>query len=386
MNFKNKGKVYFLSALIAVGAAIGGYFVYKNLPKMSVSQGEDVRSKDLSHCTINDESVLRSLFFNSDTVWPDSSKLPENVDPKNILEDAKYPGMGIKKLHEQGITGKDVHVAIIDQGMGKSLEHPEYKDAIVEFKSFFPEEIIKSENYFGTSFHGPAMSGLLAGKNTGTAPEVKLHYIEVPMGNMADAKYFADAMDYIIEKNNTLDEKDKIRIVSVSSAPSATQGNTMPNGELWEQAYNRARESGILVFDTKDNFQSCYLDYTDKDNISKCFLREDTIKGLKENESSFVTVKRKINSIYDLLCVPCGARTSAESKNPGEYSYYYQYPSESAGIPTLCGIIAMGLQVNPNVSNDEIMKVLNDTAYINKQGFKIVNPEKFVSTLKNSKT
>lgn len=385
MSFKNKGKVYFLSLLIAVGAAVGGYFVYKNLPKMSVSQGEDVRSKDLSHCTIKDESVLRSLFFNSDTIWPDSSKLPENVDPKNILEDAKYPGMGMKKLHEQGITGKDVHVAIIDQGMGKSLEHPEYKDAIVEFKSFFPEEIINSENYFGTSFHGPAMSGLLAGKNTGTAPGVKLHYIEVPMGNMADAKYFADAMDYIIEKNKTLDEKNKTRIVSVSSAPSATQGNTMPNGELWEQAYNRAKESGILVFDTKDNFQSCYLDYTDKDNISKCFLREDTIKGLKENESSFVTVKRKINSIYDLLCVPCGARTSAESKNPGEYSYYYQYPSESASIPTLCGIIAMGLQVNPNVSNDEIMKLLNDTAYVNKQGFKIVNPEEFVSTLKNSK-
>ena len=386
MSFKNKGKVYLLSALVAVAATVGGYFVYKNFPKMSVSQGEDVRSKDLTHCTIKDENVLRSLFFNSDTVWPDSSKLPENVDPKKLLEEAKYPGMGIKKLHDQGITGKDVHVAIIDQAIGKSLEHPEYKDAIVEFKSFFPEEIINSGNYCGTSFHGPAMSGLLVGKNTGVAPGVKLHYIEVPMGNVADAKYFADALDYIIEKNKTLDEKDKIRIVSVSAAPSATQGNTIPNGELWEQAYNRAKESGILVFDTKDNFQSCYLDYTDKDNISKCFLREDTIKGLKENESLFVTSKRKINSIYDLLCVPCGARTSAESKNPGEYSYYYQYPSESASIPTLCGIIAMGLQVNPKVSNGEVMKKLNETAYTNSQGFKIVNPEKFVSTLKNSKT
>lgn len=385
MNFKNKGKVYLLSALVVVAATLGGYFVYKNLPKMSVSQGEDVRSKDLTHCTIKDESVLRSLFFNSDTVWPDSSKLPENVDPKKLLEEAKYPGMGIKKLHDQGITGKDVHVAIIDQAIGKSLAHPEYKDAIVEFKSFFPEEIINSENYFGTSFHGPSMSGLLAGKNTGTAPGVKLHYIEVPMGNMVDAKYFADALDYIIEKNKTLDEKDKIRIVSVSAAPSATQGNTMPNGELWEQAYNRAKESGILVFDTKDIFQCCYLDYADKDNISKCFLREDTIKGLKENESSFVTVKRKINSVYDLLCVPCGARTSAESKTPGEYSYYYQYPSESASIPTLCGIIAMGLQVNPNVSNDKIIMTLYETAHVNSQGFRVIYPEKFVNAIKNIK-
>ncbi len=225
----------------------------------------------MSRCTIEDESLLRSLFFNQSTIWSETSKLPDELSPDQVLEDAKYPGMGIKDLHNQGVTGKDVHVAAIDQCMGKSLDHPEYKDSIVEFKSFFPEDIINSNKYSGTSYHGPFVTGLLSGKATGIAPEV-----EVPA--IGDAKYFADALDYITEKNKSLPQEQKIRIVSVSSAPSATAGNTMENGELWEQALVRAKQNDILVLDTKDSIQSCYLDYKYLDNVSKCFFRRINYK------------------------------------------------------------------------------------------------------------
>lgn len=381
MKFKFNRKFFLLAILVLIGASIGGYFIYTNLPKTSVSQFEDVRNKDLSRCDIKDESLLRSLFFNENTIWPDETKLPDGIDPKQIMEDAKYPGMGIKDLHSQGITGKNIHVAIMDQSMGKCLDHPEYKDSIVEFKSFFPEEILNSNNYGGTSFHGPFVTSLLVGKTTGVAPGVKIHYMEIPMGNMADAKYFADALNYIIEKNKSLSKDEQIRIVSVSEAPSATVGNTIPNGELWEDAVNRAKESGILVFDTKDCFQCCYLDYNNVDDISKCFLGESTLKGLKENEETFLSTKRGINSIYDLICIPCGGRTFAESNKPGEYSYCYQYPSESGTIPILSGILALGLQANPDISNDELMQVLKDTCYTGNQGFKIINPKQFIQKL-----
>mgnify|MGYP000075969287 FL=1 len=305
--------------------------------------------------------------------------MPENISPGKILEDAKYPGMKIKDLHDRGITGKGIHVAIIDQCMGKSLEHPEYKHAISEFKSFFPEEILNSDNYFGSSFHGPAMTSLLVGKNTGIAPDVSLHYIEVPM--VEDAKYFADALNYIIEKNKSLSKEEQIRIVSVSAAPSATVGNTMKNGQLWEGAFKSAKENGILIFDTKDNFQSCYLDYNDVDDISKCFLSEGTLKLLDGEQKQFISSKRNINSVRDLICIPCGCRTFAESRHSGEYSYCYQYPSESATIPILSGILALGLQVNSNVSNDEIMQVLRESCYVENNGFKIINPENFINAL-----
>ena len=381
MNFKLNRKTFWLSMLALIGISIGGYFIYKNLPKTSVSANEDVRNKNLSRCTIKDETLLRSLFFNENTIFPDSTKLPDNIGPKQILEDSKYPGMGIKDLHNQGITGKNVHVAILDQTMGKSLDHPEYKDSIAEFKSFFPENIINSRGYSGTSFHGPFVTSLLAGKNTGVAPDVKVHYMEIPMGSMSDAKYFADALDYIIEKNKSLSKDEQIRIVSVSEAPSATVGNTIPNGDLWEDAFNRARENGILVFDTKDYFQCCYLDYNNVDDISKCFLKESTITGLKDNQELFISTKRDINSIYDLICIPSGCRTFAEVNKPGEYSYCYQYPSESGTIPILSGILALGLQVNPDISNDELIQTLKDTCYTQNQGFKIINPKNFIQKL-----
>jgi hypothetical protein len=35
------------------------------------------------------------------------------------------PGLGVRELHEEGITGKGVTVAIIDQNM--ILDHPEFQ-------------------------------------------------------------------------------------------------------------------------------------------------------------------------------------------------------------------------------------------------------------------
>lgn len=84
------------------------------------------------------------------------------------------------------------------------------------------------------------VTGLLVGKNTGIAPEAKLHYFEVPI--FGDAKYFADALDYITEENKSLPEGQKIRIVSVSSVPSAAYGITTKNDELWEEALKRAEQ------------------------------------------------------------------------------------------------------------------------------------------------
>ena len=72
MNKKNNWK-FFLSALALIGITVGGYFVYKNFPKTSVSKFEDVRDKNLSKCNIKDESLLRSLFFNQNTIWPDGA-------------------------------------------------------------------------------------------------------------------------------------------------------------------------------------------------------------------------------------------------------------------------------------------------------------------------
>lgn len=185
-------------------------------------------------------------------------------------------------------------------------------------------------------------------------------------------------MNYIIDKNKTLSKNEQICIVSVSSAPSATVGNKIPNRQLWENAFNRAKENVILVIDTKDCFQSCYLDHNNIDDISKRYLSESTLKNLGENEKLFISSKRNISSIHDLICIPCGSRTSAESQKAGECFYCYQNPSKSSSIPIVSGILALGLQVNPDISNDQLMQTLTDTCYTQNQGFKIINSKEFV--------
>jgi len=48
-----------------------------------------------------------------------------------IMEEGKNPGLGVRDLHAQGITGKGVNVAIIDQNL--LGDHPEYINRIAVY-------------------------------------------------------------------------------------------------------------------------------------------------------------------------------------------------------------------------------------------------------------
>ena len=82
--------------------------------------------KDLSKLDLSSRyNDLKYAEFNTSTVWPDKSKLPKKFKPEKIMEVGKNPGLGLKKLHLQGINGKDVSIAIIDQTL--LLSHVEYQ-------------------------------------------------------------------------------------------------------------------------------------------------------------------------------------------------------------------------------------------------------------------
>ena len=66
---------------------------------------------------------IRTFTFNRGTVLKGSEELAEQ-----IMEAGKNPGLGVRSLHERGITGKGINVAIIDQNM--VLDHPEFAENI----------------------------------------------------------------------------------------------------------------------------------------------------------------------------------------------------------------------------------------------------------------
>ncbi|MGD0078377.1 MAG: hypothetical protein ABSB91_07110, partial [Sedimentisphaerales bacterium] len=75
----------------------------------SAKEYDDVRWKDLNNLDLSREGrLIETLTFNKKTIWPAAEKRPKNIDPNGIMDKAMNPGLGVHKLHQQGITGKGV--------------------------------------------------------------------------------------------------------------------------------------------------------------------------------------------------------------------------------------------------------------------------------------
>ena len=59
------------------------------------------------------EGCVPNITFNEETVFPE--EMSDTFPAKEYLEAGKKPGLGVEALHEQGITGKGVSIAVIDQ-------------------------------------------------------------------------------------------------------------------------------------------------------------------------------------------------------------------------------------------------------------------------------
>ena len=76
----------------------------------------DLRSCDLSSLNVNGRlKDLLQADFDSKTIWPAS--LPSEFSVSRIMELGQNPGLGLRAVHRQGITGAGVGLAIIDQAL-----------------------------------------------------------------------------------------------------------------------------------------------------------------------------------------------------------------------------------------------------------------------------
>jgi hypothetical protein len=306
---------------------------------------------------------IATFMFTSDTIFRGSEDIAASV-----LEAGKNPGLGVRNLHRQGITGAGVRVAIIDQNL--ALTHPEYVDSIVEYKDFetgLPPEI--------GSMHGPAIASLLVGKECGTAPGALLYYAATP-GWHRDNQYEANALYWIINENENLPEGDKIRVVSVSG-PSMSWDPQTTNRDMYNQAVEDAMAAGIMVLDGRNNLETGFLrmggyDLNEPDNFSLL-----TPQHLSESFPGYQQTGT------GLLFVPTNRRTMAEEYEANLHSFLYTGQGGlSWSMPYVSGVLAMGWQVNPGLGNDEILRILFETAYVDTEGYQYVNPPAFIEAIK----
>lgn len=300
------------------------------------------------------KKLLDDMPFDSLTKWPEPNKLPAGFRPADLLEKGKNPGLGIRKLHEGGIDGKGIGIAIIDQPLLKN--HIEYKDRIVHY-----EEI--EVQGMDIQMHGPPVCSIAVGKTCGVAPKASLYYYAAPFWKWRDNKPCADILNKIIELNKGLKKSEKIRVVSVSLGAFSQR----PNFDLWKQAVDKADQNGILVV-----------------TCDPTFLKLGMLKR-KENKpadlpSSYEIIFNRPNA--DLL-VLTGNRTIASYKGPDVYHYERQ-GGLSWTVPYLAGLAALAYQVNPEIEPEKIVELWTKTAVRTKAG-PVVNPVGFIKAVRKLK-
>jgi subtilase family protein len=338
----------------AVVSAITAYDDVRAVKGMPGSK--DIRQVDLS----GRPELLPTLSFNQKTAWPVASRMPASPRPADLIKAAMDPGLGVRQLHAEGITGEGVSVAIIDQPLYR--DHPEFAGKIAAYE----DTGCNSQS----SMHGPSVASLLVGTNIGTAPDAKLYFAAAPSW-LRDTLYQAKALDWVVAQNRKLPLGARIRVVSVSAAPSGKGSPFTKNTEMWDEAVRRAEAEGILVLDCTEHRAvtgPCWLKGTNRDDPAGCAPGYPGIPN-------WPTQNR-------VLC-PASPRTTAEEYDEGEFGYMYSgRGGQSWTVPYAAGVLALGWQVRPELTAKQALDLLLKSAYQADSGARIINPRGFIRAVK----
>jgi hypothetical protein len=328
---------------------------YTELPDYDPDAGNvfqiDLRSAYLKKLDLSkSEDTLFHADFDSKTQWPPSDKMPVGFDWQKIMETGKDPGLGVRALHDQGITGKDVNIAIIDQTL--IIDHMEYPERIRHY------EEINVVPGTPSQMHGPAVASIAVGKTVGVAPDATLYYIATWMFNPLDPKknetyeYYTQALHRIMEINQQLPENQKIRVISMSIGldPAGTGLNEFIS------AIGQAREAGIFVI-TVDlekiygwNIMGLGRDSLSDPNDFQSYEPPDYWKQLFF-DAGFPP---------DTLLIPMDSRTTASPTGKNDYVFYRQ-GGMSWTAPYLAGMYALAVQVKPDITPEQFWETALQT-------------------------
>jgi len=316
----------------------------------------DVRGQDFSQLDLREvEDLLFRLSFDTKTKWPEPTLLPEGFDPAKLLELGKEPGLGIRELQALGLTGAGVTVAYIDQVL--LLDHSAYDNVKLHYEELLPSQ---------PSMHGPAVLSLLAGREIGIIPEAEVYFFAHnggPEGN----KYEALALERIVELNAELPPGKKIRVVGISHAPADSVNKEY--ADKLRAAEKKARESGIMVVDCDYPLLTAGVrGYGNREDYCSYEL-SPWLKGVPES------------LLPGRLIVPADGRTTAAGYlgDPDHYIYWAE-GGFSWAVPYVVGLMAMALQLDPDLTEEEIFFHLHSTAHEH-LGADFVNPRGFLESV-----
>jgi hypothetical protein len=377
----------------------GNYLELTSIPNYDPSSGEqwqiDLRSRDLTKVDMTGSLAdLMYADFDSKTLWPRSDKMPREFDWQKIIETGKDPGLGIRNLHQHGINGTGIGIAVIDQPL--LVDHQEYKARL----RLYEEINILPDN--PATMHGGAVASIAVGKTTGVAPDADLYYIGAWTGDWEpetyeftwNFSYYAQAVHRILEINRALPEDRKIRVIAMQVG-WAPRPDTLGYDEI-TAAVNEAKSAGIFVISSslgplyKLYFHGMGRAPGEDPNQFESFVpgiwwEKDFYAGMTRNYPT-----GKLPEQTSILLVPMDSRTTASPTGTEDYVFYRQ-GGWSWSIPYLAGMYALAAQVKPEITPEEFWdKALRTgrTTQIQQDGKEyefgiILDPQALLEAIKN---
>jgi subtilase family protein len=342
----------------------------------------DLRSSNLANLDLSrSKNDLLYADFDSKTQWPAPDKMPVDFDWQKIMEIGKDPGLGIRTLHDQGINGKGVAIAIIDQTL--LVDHVEYKDRIRVYEEV--EDITAA--WKEVQKHGPAVASIAVGKTVGVAPQADLYYIATGdcggATSIADLDFscYARAIQRIVDINKSLPSDRKIRVISMSIG---WRSQSRGYDEIIA-AVNDAKKAGIFVISTSIS-QTYGLNFH---GLGRGPLADPNEFQSYEPGLWWQNDFYQQDSLKATLLVPMDSRTTASPTGMEDYVFYRE-GGWSWSVPYLAGMYALAVQVRPEITPEEFWAPAlqtGKTIQIQHNGKDydfgvILNPQKLIGAIK----
>lgn len=301
------------------------------------------------------KKILDEMAFDTFTKWPKSNRLPKGFNPDRLLEEGKNPGLGVRALHKQGIDGRGVVIAIIDQPLLES--HREYDGKIIKYEGVFFQKTTPA-------MHSTPIVSVAVGEQCGVAPAARVYYYAVPLSSLPDNGIYCDIIDKIIEGNRSAGPSEKVRVINISSGTFRQQINF----DRWKEALAKATENGILIVTCDTGI----INYGTLDRITE--------RGV---DSPSAYRAGKFGGKDSVFLVPAGNKTTAGHLAPDAYIFWRQ-GERSWAAPYLTGLAALAYQVDPAIKPGEIVNLWIDTAIKTNAGY-VINPTGFIEAVQKTK-
>lgn len=327
----------------------------------------DLLSRDI--CLDLSAYDMQDVNFDVNTKFSDLTKCPKGWNKRNeILELGKDPGLYIRSLHKKGIDGGGLSMAVIDQPLS---DHVEYHDNLVHYEEFGYDKVTGS-------MHGSAVASIAVGKTCGVAPNAKLYYFaannkKIKNGQVIrTADYRIQALERILKINESLPDKDKIQVVSISAGWMGSVNTE--KSEEWKKVLEKVKKTGLFVLTTASR-KEYGLGFN---GLGK------KVYGNPNQTNSYLECPYNLPQSYidrKNVFVLMDHRTTASPTGKNDY-FHLSDGGFSWATPWLAAVFLLARQVNPTVTPEHFWKLALKTGIFSpKVHGTIIQPVKLIKVL-----